>query len=176
MITNLSNYARKCGRFGSNAIFNERHYRKLANRANVGFGNFSGGFGNFQALGFGNLPSLGFRNFSVGFGNFQALTVNFEVVDLHRFASLCYTDRGWRLCSYLGSWPRLENYCQEPRRIGFGSLGQKAVIPSDVQTCSGHSRAFQMIWVLLSKVWNPKAGIAVPSQQNAVRHLQLRFL
>ena len=41
--------------------------------ANIGFGNFSGGFGNSQALGFGNLPSLGFGNFSVGFGNFQAL-------------------------------------------------------------------------------------------------------
>ena len=40
--------------------------------ANIGFGNFSGGFGNSQALGFGNLPSLGFGNFSVGFGNFQA--------------------------------------------------------------------------------------------------------
>ena len=41
--------------------------------ANIGFGNFSGGFENSQALGFGNLPSLGFGNFSGGFGNFQAL-------------------------------------------------------------------------------------------------------
>ena len=45
----------------------------LNNMANIGFGNFSGGFGNSQALGFGNLPSLGFGNFSVGFGNSQAL-------------------------------------------------------------------------------------------------------
>ena len=52
--------------------------------ANIGFGNFSGGFGNSQALGFGNLPSPGFGNFSVGFGNFQALGFgNFVTDKLH---------------------------------------------------------------------------------------------
>ena len=41
--------------------------------ANVGFGNFNVGFGNSQALGFGNSPPPGFGNFNVGFGNLQAL-------------------------------------------------------------------------------------------------------